>query len=277
MSGAKSVQFKLNGANLGAPVTSAPYQVFWNSVGSANGTYTFSAVASDAAGNTATAGNVTVTLTNVIAPVITSNLSISVTAGNASSYEIGASNNPTSYSATGLPSGLSINTATGLISGTPAAVGTSDATIGATNSAGTGTATLVITVTEAIDTTPPSAPTNLTATAKTTSTATFSWSPSTDNVGVAGYKIYRGGAQVGTTGNTTYTDTGLTPGTLYTYAVASYDVAGNTSAQSASTSIATAPAATSPRRLPRSLFPQQTARSQVWRQRSPSLLRIMSV
>lgn len=81
-----------------------------------------------------------------VAPVITSAATASGTVGTAFSYQITASNTPTSFSATGLPSGLSLNTSTGLISGTPSTEGTSTATLGATNSAGTGTAPLVLTI-----------------------------------------------------------------------------------------------------------------------------------
>ena len=82
------------------------------------------------------------------------------------------------------------------------------------------------------DTTPPSTPANLAVTGVTSSSASLSWSPSTDNVGVAGYRVYRNGVQVGTTTGTTFTDTGLSASTQYTYAVAAYDAAGNVSAQS---------------------------------------------
>ena len=55
----------------------------------------------------------------------------------------------------------------------------------------------------------------------------------TDNVGVSGYTIYRGAAQIATTSLTSYSGTGLSPSTAYTYTVAAYDAAGNVSAQSA--------------------------------------------
>ena len=81
-----------------------------------------------------------------MAPVITSATSAGGTAGSAFSYQITATNSPTSYSATGLPAGLSVNSTTGLISGTPTAAGTSTVTLGATNGGGTGNATLTLSV-----------------------------------------------------------------------------------------------------------------------------------
>ena len=89
------------------------------------------------------------------------------------------------------------------------------------------------------DTTPPSIPTNLQATAISSSQINLSWTASTDNVGVTGYKVYRGGSQIGTSPSTSYTDTGLTPSTLYTYTVSAYDAAGNTSNQSSPASATT--------------------------------------
>jgi chitodextrinase len=81
------------------------------------------------------------------------------------------------------------------------------------------------------DLTPPSLPTNLVTTAVGITQINLSWNASTDAVGVKGYKIYRGGTLIATTTNTgtTYSDTGLTPSTVYTYTIAAYDAAGNTS------------------------------------------------
>src|SRR5262249_45236195 len=67
------------------------------------------------------------------------------------------------------------------------------------------------------DTVPPSAPTGLAATAVSTTQINLSWNPSTDNVGVTGYQILRGGTQVGTSTSTTFSDTGLSPSTAYSY------------------------------------------------------------
>jgi chitodextrinase len=91
------------------------------------------------------------------------------------------------------------------------------------------------------DSTPPSVPTNLTASAASSTQVNLSWSASTDNVGVAGYKIFRGGAQIATSVTNSYSDTGLSATTTYTYTVSAYDLAGNNSAQSSAAS-ATTPA-----------------------------------
>jgi hypothetical protein len=80
------------------------------------------------------------------APVITSRLTAIGNVGKPFTYQITANNAPTSYSATGLPVGLSLDSSSGLISGTPVSGSIKNITIGATNGAGTGTATLVITV-----------------------------------------------------------------------------------------------------------------------------------
>lgn len=85
------------------------------------------------------------------------------------------------------------------------------------------------------DTTAPSVPTNLTATAVSNTQIDLAWTASTDNVGVTGYKIYRGGSLIATIGNvTTYAATGLAPNTAYTFTVSAIDANANESAQSAS-------------------------------------------
>src|SRR6266487_905599 len=109
----------------------------------AAGTYSVTISATNANGT----GTATLTLTiNAPPPVITSPGTATGTVGVAFSYQITATNNPTSFNATGLPGGLTVNTTTGLISGTPTTAGTYPVTISASNSGGTGTATLVITI-----------------------------------------------------------------------------------------------------------------------------------
>jgi hypothetical protein len=64
----------------------------------------------------------------------------------------------------------------------------------------------------------------------------LSWSASSDDTGVTGYRVYRNGTQVASPTATSYTDTGLTNGTSYAYTVKAIDGAGNLSASSASVS-----------------------------------------
>ena len=96
------------------------------------------------------------------------------------------------------------------------------------------------------DTNAPSIPTGLAANAVSPYQINVSWSASSDNVAVAGYGIYRGGALVGVLGNvTTYQDTGLTPATTYTYWVRAFDAAGNVSGPSAAAGATTSSASDS--------------------------------
>lgn len=93
------------------------------------------------------------------------------------------------------------------------------------NNAATGTATVVA------DTTAPGTVTGLAASGTTGSQITLTWTTPTDNVGVTGYDIYRGGVLFATVTNaTTYTNTLLTPSTAYVYTVKARDASGNTSA-----------------------------------------------
>jgi hypothetical protein len=62
--GVAGVQFRLDGAALGAEDTAAPYETAWDTAGVANGAHTLTAVARDAAGNSATSAPVTVTVAN---------------------------------------------------------------------------------------------------------------------------------------------------------------------------------------------------------------------
>ena len=106
------------------------------------------------------------------------------------------------------------------------------------------------TTTMASDTTPPTAPTNLTAAAISASQVNLSWTASTDNVAVTGYKVERctgaacsNFAQVATPATTTFNDTGLASSTSYSYRVRATDAASNFSGYS---SIATASTPVSP-------------------------------
>ncbi len=89
------------------------------------------------------------------------------------------------------------------------------------------------------DTTAPTVPASLGSSSITTTGATISWAASTDNVGVSAYLVFRNGTQIATTAATSYTDSGLTAATTYSYTVKAQDAVGNTSAASTALSVTT--------------------------------------
>jgi autotransporter-associated beta strand protein len=123
--------------------------------------------------NTATFSNVAYSQTAPSgSPEISSATTAAATIGVPFSYTINASASPSIYSASGLPAGLSINTSTGIISGTPTAIGQSLVTLGATNASGTGTATLILNVNNNVA---PAAPSGVTAAVNNVTRISVSW------------------------------------------------------------------------------------------------------
>jgi hypothetical protein len=94
---------------------------------------------------------------------------------------------------------------------------------------------------EPLDTIAPAVSSAVTVLVASPSQITLSWNPATDSggSGLAGYRVYRGGLNVGTTTTTSYTDTGLTAGTQYCYTIVGYDNVGNNSSASAETCVTT--------------------------------------
>ncbi|MEU7517370.1 NPCBM/NEW2 domain-containing protein [Streptomyces sp. NPDC042898] len=90
------------------------------------------------------------------------------------------------------------------------------------------------------DTTAPSAPADLTASNVTSNSVDLKWTASTDNVGVAGYKVYRGTTLVGSPTEASFTATGLSASTPYTFTVKAVDASGNYSAAGNAANVTTA-------------------------------------
>ncbi|MBW7475174.1 M6 family metalloprotease domain-containing protein [Paenibacillus oenotherae] len=78
----------------------------------------------------------------------------------------------------------------------------------------------------------PLAPAGLTSTGANATSINLSWSPSSDNYTVTGYKVYQNGVEIATTATTSYSVTGLTASTSYNFTVKAYDGAGNLSPSS---------------------------------------------
>ncbi|HIJ87164.1 MAG TPA: hypothetical protein HPP97_05685 [Desulfuromonadales bacterium] len=91
------------------------------------------------------------------------------------------------------------------------------------------------------DITPPTAPSNLTASTSavtaTTSAVLLSWSPSSDNIAVTGYEVYRNGSLIATVSLLGYTDASVTSNVTYTYYIKALDAAGNRSVASNTLSV----------------------------------------
>ncbi len=108
------------------------------------------------------------------------------------------------------------------------------------------------------DATPPSTPTGLQGAGLSDLSLSISWQASTDNVGVAGYHIYRGASATtlsifATSNTTSFTDTNsMYPKTTFYYAVTAFDSSGNTSPQSVTIAVITL-ADTTPPSAPASL------------------------
>jgi fibronectin type 3 domain-containing protein len=236
----------------GSPATSTsanPGSVIYSTAG----TYVASLTVTDNQGLTSPSpATLTVTVNSGFS-LSASPSSQNVASGNSTTYTLTVT--PTlgftgsvSFSASGLPSGASA-------SFSPATVTTSGSTImtvATSASTPTGNYTLTVTGTSGsvsssttaslaviatVDTQPPTAPTNLSASAASSSQINLSWTASTDNVGVTGYDVERcqgagcaNFAQIAVLGAvTTFNDTGLTPSTSYSYRIRATDAAGNLS------------------------------------------------
>ena len=238
-----NVQFKVDGTNIGSAITSSPYTTTWNSTGASDGSHTLYAVAEDTSGNYATS-SISVTVRNnppVISAIssgspTTTSATITWTTDEAATSKVvyGATS---AYGSATSSAGLVTSHSIGII-GLTASTTYHYAVISADIVGNTATSSdhTFTTASTGPDTTPPTAPTNLTAVASSSSELDLSWTASNDNGGgdsIAGYKIFRAGSQVGTTtSGTTYADTGLTASTTYTYTIKSYDAAGNVSTAS---------------------------------------------
>jgi chitodextrinase len=93
--------------------------------------------------------------------------------------------------------------------------------------------------TPAPDTQAPTAPAITAIAAMSTSQVNMAWTASTDNTRVAGYYVFRDSVKIGQTGMTSFSDTGLTPGTTYAYTVRAIDAYGQLSAPSAGRTVTT--------------------------------------
>ncbi len=231
--GVTSVQFKLDGANLGAPVTAAPYTVSWNTI-TAVGSHSLTAVASDAAGNTTTSTPLSVTVLDVTPPTV----SITSPAGGytAGTVNVTASASDNVAVATvqfkldGANLGAAVTTAPYTYSwNTITYIGNHTLTAVATDTAGN-TATSAAGGVSVADITPPTVTVTAPAASATVSGSVTLSASASDNVGVTEVVFQVDGSEVGYTTTTpfrySWNSASVTPGNHTVTAVA-YDAADN--------------------------------------------------
>jgi fibronectin type 3 domain-containing protein len=225
--------------------TSAPYSFQWNTAGTANGQHLLMAKAYDAAGNFSNSSYyVTVQNGDSQAPTPPANLSAKATAYNnvALTWTAGTDNvgvvgyriirNGALLTQVGAVTSLQDSQVLPSTQYTYAIVAL-DAAGNESPSSSPATATTP----NVADTQAPSSPSGLTATAINSQQINLNWNISTDNVGVAGYDIYRATSgntpqKIASVKTTSYGDTGLKANTKYDYYVKARDAIGNSSTPS---------------------------------------------
>jgi large repetitive protein len=240
--GVTAVDLQVDGSTV-ATDTSSPYTFNWTATA---GPHTLRTVAHDAAGNTgnsadvhvtATAPDTTAPTTSISSPHDGDSLYGAITVTATASDDTGVTaldlrvDGSTVATDTSAPYTFSWN-ATDVGSHTLQTV--------AHDAAGNTGSSTTITVTVPVDTTPPSAPGPLSASNVTANSVTLSWAAATDDRAIGGYQIVRDGTVVGSTGDTNYTDTGLSASTSYSYTVHAVDATGNAGPDTAALPVTTA-------------------------------------
>jgi chitodextrinase len=211
------------------------------------GTFTYTIKAIDAAGNISAASNqAAVSIADLIAPAAPTGLGATAAsateidlAWTASADNVGVARYLVFRGASQIATVTSPATTYKDMAAAPTS--TYSYTVEAVDAAGnTSDPSAAASATTPADTTAPTVPTGVGASAGSSSSVLVTWTSSTDNVGVTGYSVFRDGSAIGSTGAaTTYTDTTVTGGTAYAYTVTASDAAANASAPSAAASVTT--------------------------------------
>ena len=211
--GVAGVQFRLDGVNLGAEDTSAPYSVSWNTAGAADGSHTLTAVARDAAGNLASSAAVTVTVSNgpppdtippsvsISAPGNGQTVSGTVTVSASASDNVGVAD--VQFQLDGVDGGTEDTAAPYSVSWNTSGASNGSHTITAVarDAAGNHTTSAPVTVTVSngppADTTPPTVSISAPANGATVRATTTVSANASDDVGVAGVQFFGDGIALG--------------------------------------------------------------------------------
>jgi hypothetical protein len=243
--GVAGVQFRLDGANLGAEDTSSPYATPWNTATATAGSHSLTAVARDAAGNTTTSAAVTVTVPDTTAPAvnITSPSSGATVTGtiavNANASDnVGVAGVQFRLDGANLGAEDTSNPYSTSWNTTTAAAGSHTLTAVARDAAGNTTTSASVTVTVP-DTTAPSVGITSPASGATVAGTITVSANAADNVGVAGVQFLVDGANLGSEDTagpySTAWDTVTVTNGSHTLTAVARDAAGNTTTSAAVT------------------------------------------
>jgi hypothetical protein len=241
--GVVGVRFYYDSTNeIGSEITatSAPntYTTSWNTASLIDGSHTLIAVSRDAAGNRATSSTLSVYTQNppIISAVAssttatTSNISWTTNESSTSQVEYGSSS---TYNASSTLDSATTTSHTVLLSGLATSTLYHFRILSADSNNNLATSTdYTFTTTSGPDVSAPTAPGSFTATSTSSSQINLSWNASSDNIGVSGYNIYRNNSFLASTTQLSYSDTGLTASTAYSYYSNAFDAANNLSSSS---------------------------------------------
>jgi hypothetical protein len=246
--GIAGVQFKLDGSNLGAEKTTAPYTMTWDTTQTANGSHVLTAVARDTAGNQTTSAAVFITINNASLTTVSITAPVSGSTVSGTSVTISANaSNPSGiagvqFKLDGVNLGAEQTAAPYLITWNTAQTpnGSHVLTAVARDSAGnlTTSSAVTVTVTNSPDTTPPTVSITSPLANATVSGSSVSISASaSDNVGVAGVQFKVDGVNLGAeqtgTPYTIFWDTTQTSNGNHSLTAVARDGAGNQTTSSA--------------------------------------------
>lgn len=257
--GIAGVQFKLNGQNLAAETTTAPYRIDLDTKSRANGAYILTAIARDGAGNTTTSSPISFTVNNPAPPgqdttkpftSITAPINGATVAGLVTVQASASDNNSVSRVDFVLDGGVvySDTTTPYTFTGDSTQVDDGSHTLQAKayDPAGNVGSSAVVTVTiknhgSGVDQTAPIPPGNLVGGAVSPTQVKLTWVASTDNVGVTQYYVQRDGAVIAILGGnaTSYSDASVAGSQTYKYVVLAKDAAGNISQPSNTATVST--------------------------------------
>ena len=201
--GVAGVQFRLDGANLGAEDTTAPYAVSWNTATAANGSHSLTAIARDAAGNVTTATAVTVTVDNAAPSVAITAPAAGATVGGTVTVAANASDNlavaGVQFKVDGANLGAEDTAAPYSVpwNTTTASDGSHTLTAVVRDTAGNTTTSAAVTVTVSNDTAGPTVAITAPASGATVSGTTTVSATASDNGGVAGVQFRLDGVNLG--------------------------------------------------------------------------------